>query len=492
MKEDEKIERFLEKEVDLNPSRMENLQVRREAVEQELKKGYGNRFILIEPQGSCATNTIIKPRPDQNNEYDVDILVIIREEGAPDNAIGVLGEVERFVSDGKRNIQKKQKCVRINYVGDFHIDIVPCVKQTGGYVICNREKNKFEMSDGGAYTNWFVDIDRQHGGKISQCVKLIKYIRDYKNTFSCPSIVLTTLFGMAAGLKGTTTSITETFVLLLEGATDILQSNNVLENPVLPGENLLANVDNIENFRNQISSLAERARGAYDEEDEEKSVEKWGGIFGDKFGKKNGNRDGKNNPTISPAIPSNTLIAGTEPKHWASCNNIPVITFKKAVAFDDVVAYETNRYDAENVSTEGTTIIIDPMRFRLGNIDKTNKKTTELICEYGIKIVFEAGMKKIPMVYELYKKIPCKSDRHTNQDGSFCLELPEIIYEKMGGVFNVSIFMEEFLEPFLFYQRHVELTGKEPWKTRLHYERGYFLAVINREISMKQIDNKMR
>jgi hypothetical protein len=92
------------------------------------------------------------------------------------------------------------RCVRLEYSGDFEIDVVPCVvNRPGGmhaYEVCNRTDDEFEPTDGEAYTTWFTQRNVWTGnGKLREVTRLLKYLRDIKTTFSCKSILLTTLLG---------------------------------------------------------------------------------------------------------------------------------------------------------------------------------------------------------------------------------------------------------------------------------------------------------
>ena len=193
--------------------------------------------------------------------------------------------------------------MRVDYAGDFHLDIVPCLKTENGFFICDRETYQDKQSDGWGYSKWFNNIDMQCGNNVSNSVKLVKYIRDHKNTFTCPSIVLTTLIGLASQRVGNRDSTTEMFVVTLEESVNILESaGNYLENPVMSGENLLENLENIENLKNKLNSLARRSREALDEGDIKESIKKWQDIFGEKFGVKS-ESSATNNYYSGPVAP---------------------------------------------------------------------------------------------------------------------------------------------------------------------------------------------
>ena len=47
----------------------------------------------------------------------------------------------------KDMVHRKTRCVMVDYAGDFHLDIVPCVEINGQRYICNNKTNEFEITD---------------------------------------------------------------------------------------------------------------------------------------------------------------------------------------------------------------------------------------------------------------------------------------------------------------------------------------------------------
>ena len=78
--------------------------------------------------------------------------------------------------------------------------MVPCiVNRPGGtsqFEVCNRNDNRFEPTDGEAYTRWLAQRNDWTGNdKLREVTRLLKYLRNIKTTFTCKSILLTTLLG---------------------------------------------------------------------------------------------------------------------------------------------------------------------------------------------------------------------------------------------------------------------------------------------------------
>ena len=150
----------------------------------------------MERQGSYALGTLIKP-VDDNDEYDADIQIVMNPNSQWEPKDYVLA-VNRALAGNKTYADKlrlKTRCVTVDYAGDFHLDVVPRVTIGGKHYICNRIDNKFEETDGNGYRDWFNEKNRITGGNLKRVVRLLKHLRDHKNSFTAKSILLTTLAG---------------------------------------------------------------------------------------------------------------------------------------------------------------------------------------------------------------------------------------------------------------------------------------------------------
>ena len=85
----------------------------------------------------------------------------------------------------------------LDYVGQFHLDVLPRVTRQGGHFICNGETNEFEVTDGTGYRDWFANRSRITRVNLKRAVRLLKYIRDRQDNYVAKSILLTTLAGNA-------------------------------------------------------------------------------------------------------------------------------------------------------------------------------------------------------------------------------------------------------------------------------------------------------
>lgn len=196
-------------------------------------------------QGSTAIGATCKPI--KKNEFDLDIVVHIKHlftNYTPDQIYNELVKVIENSGIYKDKIEKKKRCIRINYANDFHMDIMPgCIKlifDDKNIKVPDRELKNWTDSNPRGYIEWFLNKSKTVAPSLlenyrkqlinlkaevedlpkddfysktplQRAVQLIKRYRDIyfekNDTFATSSIVLTTLM---AHFYGGETSIYNT------------------------------------------------------------------------------------------------------------------------------------------------------------------------------------------------------------------------------------------------------------------------------------------
>lgn len=288
---------FLAETVNLNDTRVASLEASVTAIKNAVNRcDWEPKILEYQAQGSWAHKTIIKPAGTK--PFDADMLVIIEAvDGweAKDyvNSLAIeLGNLPTY----KGMISRSSHCATVVYKGDKRIDIVPCIKgrlYPDKYEVCNRNANEFEDSEPTAYTKWVKERNAVVGSNdLVKTTRLLKYMRDIKQTFSCPSFLFTTLLGQqvldsdngSEEVKDLPTTL-KTMVSRLDVWLQSLPYVPSVWNPALYSENQ-ANCwtqDKYETFRDKIHQYREWIEDAYYEEDEDESIGKWRRVFGSDF-----------------------------------------------------------------------------------------------------------------------------------------------------------------------------------------------------------------
>lgn len=285
---------FLEDTVNLNQSRLDTLDQRVAAIMRTLEADteIGSRIQGHIRQGSWAHKTIIKPL--NNHEFDADVLLLLEEvpEWTERRYLSEVRGALRRSSTYENKVRKKNRCVRVGYANECHVDVVPHVHLSDGrQVIINYAEEKFEDTNPDGFTEWMKERDTLSRSNFRKVLRLLKYLRDYKQTFTVPSVILTMLVGERITALGANERYADVPTALKTMLTDldawlqIYPIMPVLEDPSCPGTyfNHRWNQEQYENFRDKVALYAAWATEAFEEPDKQKSLAAWQRIFGDKF-----------------------------------------------------------------------------------------------------------------------------------------------------------------------------------------------------------------
>lgn len=263
------------------------------------ESGIKDLLIEIFSQGSYAIGTCIKPAND-NEEFDVDMVLSLSLEKTVNTLskpkLGpkkILSWLEKRLKQNEnykdRIREPKPRCVRINYKGDFHLDIVS-VTPVGNKdrVLWIPDKSEgWDKTDPKGFITWCNDKERESGGYFKRIVKYLKWWRSAiaSDKANVSSILLTTLLGNHV-IKGDTDA--EALVETMESLSSWLQlckSVPTIDNPSLSEENLARDWPDTEfnAFKKNFKEATENSRKALNETDLAKSIRLWQKVFGDKF-----------------------------------------------------------------------------------------------------------------------------------------------------------------------------------------------------------------
>lgn len=290
---------FLNGTVNLPQSKLDQLAERVDTIHKALRADstFGVWVTGKTKQGSWAHRTII--RPQEGKEYDADVLIHIDEndDWATDKAQYIEQMHWALGRAGYDDRHRKTRCVRVQYANDSHIDLVPYVTTwTGAQRIVNRNTGQWEDTNPEGITSWMSERDDITNGNFRKVVRLMKYLRDHKNSFTgTRSIILTTLLGERVSSyasvfePGVYGNVPKTLVRLVEDLDTWLQGQcdmPTVSDPSSPGTtfNHRWREESFQYFKKRIHAHAAEMRDCLDETDPDKSVTKWQALFGDSFG----------------------------------------------------------------------------------------------------------------------------------------------------------------------------------------------------------------
>ena len=289
---------FMKSTVNINDSRLRDLNERVDTLYGLLSNDSDIGSIVLDknPQGSWAHRTIIKPV--EGNEFDADFMLVMEEQNGwtPRDYINIVYAALRGHGTYKDKTRKKNRCVRVIYANDCHIDIVPFVALADGrQVIANHETDEWEETDPDAFTAWMKRQDDITQGNLRLVIRLTKYLRDHHMNFKrTKSVILTVLLGerISAAKKisdpGYYADLPTAFVHILEDLNRWMPSTL----PHLPDPsgtnndfNHRWNQDSYNNLRAKVQTITEKARAALDCSSIAESLDLWQDLFGEDFKK---------------------------------------------------------------------------------------------------------------------------------------------------------------------------------------------------------------
>lgn len=219
----------------------------------------------IFPQGSIPLGTTVKPR--RREEFDADLVCVFQSNYSRLTAKELYNlALNRVLSHEtyRPMVEPCDRCVRLNYENQFHLDIVPAVPASDGrLLIPNHDKSGLQHTDPEGFLRWFkskqvvhlrsltekraevepmpANGDPEDKTTLQQVVQLLKRRRDvyFDGADTAPkSILLTTLAGNNYGKELITTDAIITILERVLAAGTNTADIPIIENPSNPGENL--------------------------------------------------------------------------------------------------------------------------------------------------------------------------------------------------------------------------------------------------------------
>lgn len=250
---------------------------------------FSNTTLNIYPHGSFRLKTTVKPL--SNDEFDLDFVAELPTT-ATMTPQDLYTHIFRILSnDGWHNnmVEKKARCIRINYANDFHMDIMPgklIDPETHEIIVPDRELMGWNHhSNPIGFSEWFESqaqtrillemrefrksqhsiekvTDQEVAAQLEPLRRAVQLVKRYRDIYCeknkaepVRSIVICTLMGQITSFSGDTLQIIETFCHYVNG---LISQNNgkpfEVRNPVV-NERLTEKWDEGNNYRDFVSMM---------------------------------------------------------------------------------------------------------------------------------------------------------------------------------------------------------------------------------------------
>lgn len=178
------------------------------------------------PHGSVRIKTTVKPIG--KDEFDLDIALHLKAQWSNHTPEKIYAELKRRLSEHavyNEKMELKNRCIRLNYAGDFHMDILPGIQENewdeDKLRVPDRQLGYWVSTNPRGYGKWFLDKaatikvsllekalraenlpsnDYENKKPLQRGVQLIKRYRDIyfqdDDEFKTSSIILTTIAGL--------------------------------------------------------------------------------------------------------------------------------------------------------------------------------------------------------------------------------------------------------------------------------------------------------
>lgn len=219
----------------------------------------------VYPHGSVRILTTVKPIG--KDEFDLDIAVHLRV-GTEHTPARIYAELVRRLREHnlyKDMVDLKNRCVRLNYAGDYHMDILPGVQEfihdKNRIMVPDRKLGEWVSSNPRGYANWFLSKanlvkesllekamraeklprdDFRNKKPLQRAVQLIKRYRDVyfedDDTYRTSSVILTTIAGQFYSGEESIFETVDNIVTIIHNRVASITGRLKIYNPVNPDE----------------------------------------------------------------------------------------------------------------------------------------------------------------------------------------------------------------------------------------------------------------
>jgi hypothetical protein len=268
----------------------------------------------VYPHGSVRILTTVKPIG--KDEFDLDIVIHLKS-NTPHTPQRIYNELKRRIGENEKYkgmMELKNRCIRLNYSGDFHMDILPGIQESeydqNRIKVPDRELGNWVSSNPRGYADWFIGranlvkesllekalraeklpADNFKNKKpLQRAVQLIKRYRDIyfqkDDTYKTSSIILTTIAGVFYSGEDSIFETIDKIITTIRIKVSEPSGRLKVLNPVNPNEDFTDKWDSEPQFYSEFKKFAIHLYNEWQKLKEEQGVVEEADIMKSLFGK---------------------------------------------------------------------------------------------------------------------------------------------------------------------------------------------------------------
>ena len=292
-------ERFL-KNISLDEPKLNRIKAEHEVLRGALEADDFVSPALYETflQGSYVHGTAIRPL-GRGADFDVDVCCSLDLDAVPvgteepGRLVRWLARRLKKVEAYRGKVSTRPRCVRIDFPGEFHMDVVPLAGDSrhvnNALYIPNRTVNGWEATNPKGLEECYRRQNARTDGRFVRVAKMLKHWRNQALPKSArpPSIALEVMIAQAWPLLLSNSDADAVSGVLRQLSNNLMFSNSTprIMNPSLQSENLLRDFDDghLLAFKARLNEAAGIAEAAGREYDEGRSIGQWQSLFRARF-----------------------------------------------------------------------------------------------------------------------------------------------------------------------------------------------------------------
>lgn len=261
----------------------------RERIREYFTKTLKMEVPLFHGQGSYPMHTIITP---EDGDYDLDDGVYLQGLGTDTGTWPAASTVHRWIVKSTEGYtsdppQDKNRCVRVRYAANYHIDLpIYAMGAAGKPLIFDKNTESPYESDPRAFTEWFQGHINQRGTQLRNVVRYLKAWRDHhcRDGTAVASGLGYTILAVNSYVASDRDDLS--FAETAKAIFSHMYFNGSIRKPTPPYEDLTSWWDQTkrENFLSKLETLKDRCNEAIEESDKGVAAKIWKRrVFGYRF-----------------------------------------------------------------------------------------------------------------------------------------------------------------------------------------------------------------